>query len=382
MRSPAPKSGSTSPATPTSSRPWPAWPAHRTARWTWPSCRSGDGAPGWGQATSIPSRPRRRPRFSGPGSRCRSTGARCTRSGSAAGPIPTYASPRPASAEPWQPRRHRWRCGSSARGVARWSCPRPARIDPHARSVRSVCITGTPRPICPSRLAQIVQPPGEDRVQTLGADHLPGGPVQVLGVQYEGVALATAEPAVAPDQLLEGRYLVDLGPVGAVDQQVRAVGKARRPQQVVAGVRPVRRQRVLALNPIVFELVNAAGTERERPVTLRLGKHEADPGMATQSLDQAGVQLLDLLQADPPRQPRETDQAEAAGGHHRDLRLPVCGRAAPVPFPGRDHAPPGATVLRAALREPGLQVGERIVVSPALGQHRAGFGCPPNEFLE
>ena len=56
------------------------------------------------------------------------------------------------------------------------------------------------------------------------------------------------------------------------------------------------------------------------PVALRADEDEPDPGMVAQRRDQQRVERFDPLEGDPAGLAREADQAEAARGHHRELR--------------------------------------------------------------
>jgi hypothetical protein len=86
---------------------------------------------------------------------------------------------------------------------------------------------------------------------------------------------------------------------------------------VVGGVLAEGRQRVLALDPVVGEVTDAAGADRQRPVALGADEDEADTGMVAQGRDQPRVERFDPLQRNTAGLARERDQAESARGHHR-----------------------------------------------------------------
>ena len=78
------------------------------------------------------------------------------------------------------------------------------------------------------------------------------------------------------DELLEGAALVHHGVVEAVHHDVGDVRERVRAPQVVGGVRREGRERILALDPPVLEVVNAARAEHQRPCTLGADEQEAD----------------------------------------------------------------------------------------------------------
>src|SRR6202012_5517986 len=108
-------------------------------------------------------------------------------------------------------------------------------------------------------VSELDQPATQDVVDRLRADDLVGGPLEVGGGGGQRGRLRAAEPAVRSDQFLEGGDFRRLGPVGAVDHQVRAVGEAVGAPQVIGGVGAEGRERVLAGAPAESEVGDGAG---------------------------------------------------------------------------------------------------------------------------
>ena len=95
-------------------------------------------------------------------------------------------------------------------------------------------------------------------------------------VEDERLRLRPAEAAVERDQLLEGAALVEQRVVEAVDEDVGHVREAVGAPQVLARVGREARERVLAVDAAVREVVDAARAERDRPVIGGADEHEAD----------------------------------------------------------------------------------------------------------
>ncbi len=112
-------------------------------------------------------------------------------------------------------------------------------------------------------------------MHSVPADHRRLGPRQVRRSEHERVRLAAAHAAVGADELLEGRNLVQVLPVGRVDHDVRAVREAVRARDVRRRVRPVRRERVHAFHHARGEIVPPAGPQHDA-----VDHHEADARMA------------------------------------------------------------------------------------------------------
>src|ERR1044072_2965426 len=171
------------------------------------------------------------------------------------------------------------------------------------------------------------EPAAEDPVDPFRADDLLLGPGEAGGVEDEGEALRAAETAARAVQLLEGADLSELRPVGAVDHQVGAVRKAVAAAEMVGGVGPERLERVIALDPALVEAAlpprRPRPPHRNRPEARRADQDEADAGVLFEGRQELRVERLDPLKGHPARLAREADQAEAAGGHHRELGDPV-----------------------------------------------------------
>ena len=194
-------------------------------------------------------------------------------------------------------------------------------------------------------------------------------------MQHERVRLPAAHPAVRADQLLERRDLVEVVPVGAVDDDVRAVREAVGAADVVGRVRAERRQRVLALDRAVGEPHLAARAEHDA-----VDEQNATPSWSRSASDQPRPQLLDAFERQPPRLARERDQPEVARGHHRHLGHaldhllvePVAGRGA--------HRVTGRRVARGELGDAGAQRGGALVLCGrprrARRRPRSGRRCP------
>ena len=128
----------------------------------------------------------------------------------------------------------------------------------------------------------------------------------------------------------------------------------------------------------LVEEVDPAGSDRHRPAALGAHEDEPDALVVAERRQQPRVQRLDLLERDPPRDPREADQPEAARCHHRELRdLPAVRlldvladvgveRDRPVGDAAaghRPHRPPGHRVVAGELGQAGAHVAERVVAA-------------------
>ena len=65
------------------------------------------------------------------------------------------------------------------------------------------------------------------------ADQIFFGRRQLGRIEYKGLRLVTAHPAMTTNQLFISRYFIRLGVVEAVHQDIRAVGKAIFANQVL-----------------------------------------------------------------------------------------------------------------------------------------------------
>ncbi len=136
-----------------------------------------------------------------------------------------------------------------------------------------------------------------------------------------GSRLRAAEPAVERDQLLEGAAFVHIRVVEAADHEVCDVREAVRTQQVVRRCGREVRQRVIALDPPVLEVVRSGSPERQRAVLSRTHEDPADVWMLAQGRQQARVPFLDLLLRQPSLLFHEVHEAEVARAEHDDLPL-------------------------------------------------------------
>ena len=112
--------------------------------------------------------------------------------------------------------------------------------------------------------------------------------------------------------------------------------------------------------------------------------------MVAQRGQQPRVQLLDPLERDPARLARERDQAEVAGGHHRQLgqlrrRRASSSLGVRASRPSRrGRGPRAATVSsRASSVRPAPEVGGGVVLAPVVAVHDvAGLAGRADDVLE
>ena len=129
----------------------------------------------------------------------------------------------------------------------------------------------------PSRRRPAASAPArEHRVHLLGADDRLGRDRQLDRVQDERPGLGSAQAAVEGDQLLERAALLELGVIEAVDHDVGDVLEPVGPAQVRGGVGRERRQRVLALDPPLVQVVGAV-RRRARPAPCSLERTSRKP---------------------------------------------------------------------------------------------------------
>ena len=102
-------------------------------------------------------------------------------------------------------------------------------------------------------------------------------------------------------------------------QEVADVGEGVDAAEVVGGPRAEGRQRVLAVDPAVGEVVDAGPPDRHGPEGGGLDEHEPDPGVGREAGDEARIALVDLLQGRPPRHRREVDVGQVPAGPHDDV---------------------------------------------------------------
>ncbi len=147
----------------------------------------------------------------------------------------------------------------------------------------------------------------------------PGGSLEVRRVEDERARLEAAEPAVEADQLLEGAALFELGVVEAPHHDVGDMLEAVGAQQVLWRGGRERRERVLALDAAVREVVRAAGAERDRPVLGRADEQPADVGVRAEGGHELRVPRLDLLERQPAALLHQVDESEVARAEHDDV---------------------------------------------------------------
>jgi hypothetical protein len=127
-------------------------------------------------------------------------------------------------------------------------------------------------------------------------------------------------PPMRTHELLERRDLVELGPVGAVDDDVRAVGEPVGAQDVAGGVGPEWREWIVAFDAVFVEVVDAAVADGQRAVQVGAHEQEADAGVVAQRRDDPRVALLEHLERHAPGQAGKRDKPQAARRHRDDLR--------------------------------------------------------------
>ena len=161
-------------------------------------------------------------------------------------------------------------------------------------------------------------PAAEQLVHARGADDRLRRSRQLDGMQDERPGLRAAEAAVERDQLLKCAALLELRVIEAADHDVRHVLEAVGAEQMCGRVRGERRERILALDAAVGEVVSAAGIDRQRPVLRRVNEQEADMRMRAERRQQVWMALVDLLGGQAALLVHQIDQAEVARAeHHR-----------------------------------------------------------------
>ena len=141
------------------------------------------------------------------------------------------------------------------------------------------------------------------------------------GWRMNGSRLGPADPAVERDQLLERAALLEIRVVEAADHDVGHVREPVRAEQVARRVRGERRQRVLALDRSVGEVVSAVGPERDRAALRGADEEPADVRVRAECRDQPRVALVDLLEREPARLLHQRDQPEVARAEHDDFPI-------------------------------------------------------------
>src|SRR6185503_12030477 len=106
--------------------------------------------------------------------------------------------------------------------------------------------------------------------------------------------LRTAEPTVERNELLEGAALVELRVVEASHHDVGDVREAVRPPEVIRGTGRERRERIVALHPVVCEVARAGPAQGDRPVLRGPDEQPPDVRVLPECGDECGVALVDL----------------------------------------------------------------------------------------
>jgi hypothetical protein len=148
-------------------------------------------------------------------------------------------------------------CGHVSFRPARERSPEARFSRPRVRGDGSVCrrvLVGLEAPA----------PPEQKRMDRGRADDGLTRHGQLHGMKNERLRLRSREPAVERDQLLERAPLLELGIVEAADHDVGDVSEGVRPTEVGGRVRRERRERVLALHPVVVEVSRPVGAEDDR----------------------------------------------------------------------------------------------------------------------
>ena len=138
-------------------------------------------------------------------------------------------------------------------------------------------------------------------------------------MEDERPRLRPSDPAVERDQLLEGTAFLEIGVVEAADHDVGHVSEPVGAQQVPRRVRRERRQRILALDGSLGEVVGAGGAEYDRTALRRADEEPADVRVRAERRDQPRVALVDLLEREPARLLHQRDEAEVSRAEHDDV---------------------------------------------------------------
>ena len=194
-------------------------------------------------------------------------------------------------------------------------------------------------------------------------------------MQDERPRLRAAEAAMEGDQLLERATLLELRVVEATDHDVRHVLETVRAQQMGRSIRGERRERIVALDATVNEVVSASGIDGQRTLLGRVNEQPADMRMSAERRDQARMALLDLLGGQAPLLLHQIDQAEVARAeHHRTVLTQVVVS----PETSSDSWPPeelGRPRPRARLRPPSPRPFRPPAIAGRAGRGRSRFAA-------
>jgi len=186
-------------------------------------------------------------------------------------------------------------------------------------------------------------------------------------VQQQRVVLQPAETAVRAHKTLEGMH--PPGVIDAGDQDhVAAVRQGAEPQQVPCRTGTVRGERVLSVNGVIAQPVQALGTDGHRPV-LRGSDHRDPNGRAGhQPGDQSRPVAIELGQVGTVGQVREPRHAEVARGDDGQLwKIRTHGGAGQRPVRTQDDSAPAT---RDVAQRGGEQRVHRAPLLTRAGLHR------------
>src|SRR5205823_8009619 len=135
----------------------------------------------------------------------------------------------------------------------RASCATSSRSDERVLSTADLSGARRTAAVCAGvvLLTELGKPAAQVPVHGLGADDVLVGQPEFHRMQQERKRLRPAEAAVRADELLEGRHLVRVAPVAAVEHDVGAVRKAVGAQHVTGGLVSERHQGILSHHPIL-----------------------------------------------------------------------------------------------------------------------------------
>jgi hypothetical protein len=110
------------------------------------------------------------------------------------------------------------------------------------------------------------------------------------------VGLRPAQAAIGADIALESQHLPGFRVVGTVDIHIGRIGEAAGAAQMLGSSRPEARERILPLDGVPLQIVDALLSQRHRSVGLRLYEQKADALVR----DQARNHLRDTLKGTTP----------------------------------------------------------------------------------
>ena len=138
-------------------------------------------------------------------------------------------------------------------------------------------------------------------------------------MEHERLGLRAAQAPVERDQLLEGAALVEIRVVEQADHDVGDVPEAVRAQEMPWRIGRERRERILALDAPVGEVVEVRSYSTTGPCSAERTSRPADVRVRGERGQQARVPLVDLLARHSARLVHQVDEAEVARRQHNDL---------------------------------------------------------------